>query len=98
LGPHETRPQGGAELDKSEVDFQEMEVLEILVDAVYREDLFNEGMFPVHGLPLPGGAGLEFIIGCIVGKNRLEGSYYAKKSKRKIPKKSHAIMHRTNIF
>ena len=46
-------------LVKSEVDFQEMEVFKVLGDAVYLEDLFNKGMFPFPGLPLPGGASLE---------------------------------------
>ena len=33
---------------KGEVYFQDREVLKVLGGAVYREDFFNEGVFPHH--------------------------------------------------
>ena len=46
---------------EGEVDFQDREVLEILGDAVYREDFFNEGMFPHHLGALPDAALIAFL-------------------------------------
>ena len=45
---------------EGEVDFQNREMLEILGGAVYREDFFNEGVFPHHLGALPDAALIAF--------------------------------------
>jgi len=57
------------------------------------------GFYFSSGSPLPGGAGLQFIIGGLLGKNLLKRGWYAKNlGKIYFFRQSHAIMALTRGF